>query len=50
MDLVDCDEAAIRLGVSVRDIEQMICDGTLFAVRFAAGIKVVVDDPPPADD
>jgi hypothetical protein len=46
MDLLDCDTAATRLGVTVRDIEQMICDGTLFAVRFATGIRVVIDDPP----
>ena len=50
MDLLSRDEAAMRLGVTVSDIEQMICDGVLFAVRFATGVKVVLDpnELPPA--
>ena len=49
MELMSRDEAATRLGVSVSDVEQMICDGILFAVRFATGVKVLVDpdEPPP---
>lgn len=48
MDLLNRDEAAVRLGVSIGDVEQMICDGTLLAVRFTTGIKVLVDPDEPA--
>lgn len=51
MDLVSRDEAAMRLGVTTGDVEQMICEGVLFAVRFATGVKVMLDpdEPPPVD-
>jgi excisionase family DNA binding protein len=49
MELLSSDELAVRLGVTVSEVEQMIHDGVLFAVRFATGIKVLVDadDPSP---
>ena len=49
MELVTQDEAAQKLGITKADVEQMICDGALLAVRFASGTKVVLDpqDPPP---
>lgn len=37
-------DAAMRLGVTLEAVQSMIDDGTLFAVRFATGVRVMLDD------
>ncbi len=47
MELMSRHDVAMRLGVSVGDVDEMIRDGILFAVRFATGVKVLVDPDEP---
>lgn len=44
MELVSISDAASRLGVSVEAVERMIADDRLVAIRFATGVRVVLDD------
>jgi excisionase family DNA binding protein len=52
MELMSISDAASRLGVSVEAVERMIADDRLVAIRFATGVRVVLDeaDRSTADD
>lgn len=43
MELLSRSDAAMRLGVTLDEVDQGIEDGELFAVRFATGIRVMLD-------
>jgi hypothetical protein len=44
MELLSLTDAAARLGVTTDVVERMISDDRLVALRFASGIRVVLDD------
>jgi hypothetical protein len=44
MELVSISDAADHLGVSVEAVERMIADDHLVAIRFATGVRVVLDE------